>query len=167
MPARLLPLALSYDPLGPGRLRVVCHVGEPLVALETSDQRRFAAELRRSILALHAVNPSHLIAHFLCTGPARFSSADFTGFIHHAIGSIAASGLTLDPLLLRTPADELARQRLAWLRRQRLLEGGDGQWHNLWPPQSRPGWRRPEQIVRYLANALADLDPGLARSLGP
>jgi 1-acyl-sn-glycerol-3-phosphate acyltransferase len=167
VPARLLPLALSYDPLGPGRLRVVCHVGEPLIGLDPSDQRRFAAGLRRSILGLYAVNPSHLIAHFLCSGPERFSSAEFTGFLRHATGAIAASDSTLDPLLLRTPAEELARTRLAWLQRSRLLEGDAGQWRNRWARQTRPGWRRPEQVVRYLANALADLDPGLARSLGP
>lgn len=172
VPARLLPLALSYDPLGPGRLRVIVRVGEPLPALDTVDQRRFAAALRRGILRLYAVNPSHLIARFLCSGPLQFSSTEFAAFLRHAINAVATAGLTLDPLLLRSPIDELARTRLAWLQRRQLLTRVDGQWHNRWPRDTPPGWSRPECIVRYLDNALADLDLDLGlgdpvRSLGP
>src|SRR6185437_8425112 len=58
-PAKLLPLAVSYDALGPGRLRVVVHGGAPVGDLDLSDQCRFGEMLRELLLRLCVLTPSH------------------------------------------------------------------------------------------------------------
>jgi hypothetical protein len=165
----VLPCALSYDALGPGRTRVVVRVGELRHDLDPADPRRFAAGLRRAILALYAVNPSHLIAWFLCTGPRRFTTQDFADWLRRATVAVAGAGagFMLDPLLLRTAPDALAATRLSWLRRRKLLVRDGRQWRNRWPRDAAPGWRTPAAVVRYLANSFADTCPELARTLRP
>ncbi|MGH8428292.1 MAG: hypothetical protein ACRES7_09980 [Gammaproteobacteria bacterium] len=166
-PPPLLPLTLSYDPLGPGRLRVIVHVGEALRNLDSSDERIFAADLRHAILRLYAVNPSHLIAHFLTTGPVTFTTQEFAAWLHRAAAAITAAGFTLDPLLARSAPETLATERLGWLKRKKLIAREPALWRNDCPRDATPGWRKPANVVRYLANALDDLAPELVRNLGP
>ena len=166
-PPPLLPLALSYDPLGRGRLRAIVHVGQVLRSLDSSDERIFAAELRHAIQRLYAVNPSHLIAHFLVTGPATFTTQEFSAWLQRTAAAVIAAGFTLDPLLARRSHEMLATERLGWLKRKKLVAHEPAYWRNLYPRDAAPGWRKPPNVVRYLANALKDLSPELARNLGP
>ncbi|MGH8428427.1 MAG: hypothetical protein ACRES7_10680 [Gammaproteobacteria bacterium] len=166
-PPPLLPLALSYDPLGPGRLRVIVHVGEALRNLDSSGERIFAVGLRHAIQRLYAVNPSHLIAHFLTAGPATFTTQEFAAWLRRAAATVSAAGFTLDPVLARSAPETLATERLAWLKRKKLVAREPAHWHNRYSRDAAPGWRKPPNVVRYLANALEDLAPELVRNLGP
>lgn len=166
-PPPLLPLALSYDALAAGRLRAVIRVGEPLRGLDAAAPAAFAAALRRAILRLYIVTPSHLIAHFLTGGPPYFSSDEFVAWLKRAHAAVAAAGLTPDPLFARRSINTLAAERLRWLARKRLIARARVGWRNVWPRDSAPGWQKPQNVVRYLANALDDLAPELTRTLGP
>jgi 1-acyl-sn-glycerol-3-phosphate acyltransferase len=158
----VLPCALSYDALGPGRVRVVVRVGALRHDLDPADRRRFAARLREAILGLYAVNPSHLIAWFLYCGPKRFTSGDFSDWLRRASAAVAAAGFALDPLLQRDGTPALAATRLRWLHRHRLLARDGAHWHNRWPCDTAPGWHAPAAVVRTMACSFADTCPALA-----
>ncbi|HZV93276.1 MAG TPA: hypothetical protein VFF72_08660, partial [Caldimonas sp.] len=98
-----------------------------------------------------------LIARFLCTGPRSFSTGQFIIWMQRAVAQVTAAGSTLDPLLQRAPPEALARQRLRWLQRKKLVTGDDTLWQNAWPSDAGPGWHSPAAIVRYLANSLDDI----------
>lgn len=164
-PPRILPLALSYDPLGPGRLRVIIRVGTPVSTYNANDGGRFNAQVEMSIRELYAINASHLLSRFLVAGPAAFSTGRLAGWLCAACESLRAAGCTLDPMLEQREAAALAVERLQWLRGRRLVARAGSGWRNAWPPESRPGWGRPARLVRYLDNALADHLAHLAPTL--
>ncbi|MGH6717363.1 MAG: 1-acyl-sn-glycerol-3-phosphate acyltransferase, partial [Bradyrhizobium sp.] len=170
-PPPILPAALSYDPLGPGRLRVIVRVGTPLGEYDTNDRRRFDAMLEKEIRTLYPVNASHLISRFLVVGPDRFTAEDFARWFARAVATVTDCGLTTDPLLSRRVPAMLAAERFAWLAKKGFIERDGEAWRNRWPRDVEPGWRRPAEIVRYLDNALADLvqalAPGLADRIKP
>ncbi len=170
-PPPILPTALSYDALGPGRLRAILRIGRPLRGYNAIDRRRFDASLKEEILKLYPVNASHLASRYLAAGPDSFTMATFARWFGQARAALAGAGLTLDPLLGRLAPEALAGERLAWLARQGLLARDGETWHNRWPNDAKPGWRKPANIVRYLDNALDDLlrtlAPELARELAP
>ncbi|MGH8321628.1 MAG: hypothetical protein ACRESX_11480, partial [Gammaproteobacteria bacterium] len=166
-PPQVLPVALSYDALGPGRLRVIINVGELVHAPDPSSQESFAAGLRNAILKLYVVTPSHLIAKFLVVGPAQFTTQAFAAWLHRATETITPTGFMLDPLFSRRAAENLAGERLCWLTRKGLIAREAAGWRNCWPRDTAPGWQKPVAVVRYLATALDDLSPELARTLCP
>ena len=165
-PPGIRPVALSYDALAPGRLRVVVCAGA-LAPPQEGGRREFDAELRRRILALCAVTPSHLVARFLRDGPMRFDAVDLTEWLQRGRDGARDMGLILDPIWSRRTPLELADDRLRWLRRKRLVEREGDAWRNLWPRDAAPGWGAPEDIVAFLANALEDFAPQLTRMLHP
>lgn len=166
-PVPVLPCTISYDALAPGRLRAVVHVGEPAHGLDALDARSFALRMRELLLAQYPVTPSHLLAHYLSTRPGAFSDAHLTDWLKEARDTAAARGHVLDPLFGRSEPDVLVQRRLRWLRRRGLVVRDGAQWRNAWPDDARPGWRDPAAVVRYLANSLHDLSPGLTRDLAP
>lgn len=164
-PPTLLPAALSYDALAPGKLRAIVHVGRPVRQLDASGEAVFAARLRHMILELYMLNPSHLIARFLAAGPERFSTAKFSAWMEHAAGIAARQNTAIDPLLVHAPVETLCAKRLRWLERQRLIGREGTGWCNLVDRGAIAGWQRPASVVRYLDNALADVWPELSRVL--
>jgi hypothetical protein len=159
------PVALSYDALRPGRLRVIVHGGAPLAHVASS-ARGFAAQLRRSLVALRIVTPSHLLARYLVAGPSVFTTAELAEWMRAARSAIGAAGLTADRMLAAAPLEAQVQRRLRWLARTGIIQRERGRWRNAWPRTSEAGWRTPANIVRYLDNALADLSPELHRTLG-
>lgn len=164
-PPRLLPVALSYDGLGPGRLRVIMQVGELLKAPDTTDSAGFSAAVRATVLELLQVNPSHLLAAYLSSGPASFTTGEFLDWWQHALTAIGRRGLHQDPLLTQADPDKLPQQRLRWLQRKALLRLTQGRWQNAWPRETRAGWQTPAQRVMYFANAFGDLMPDWRQAL--
>jgi len=164
------PLSLSYDPLGPGRLRVVVKVGETFDAAHIQTMRDCNARLRHELLSLCAVTPSHLVSRYLHRGPAVFSFEAFARWFADAARAVADSPLILDPLLERRDPRDVARERFDWLVRRRLLRRDGTAWRNGRSRGAPPGWRRPDNTVTYLDTAfeeLLSLDPRLAASLEP
>jgi 1-acyl-sn-glycerol-3-phosphate acyltransferase len=165
-PPQMLPLALSYDALGPGRLRVVVRAGTPAIP-DLRSRRDFDAGLRARILELCVVTPSHLLAKFLHAGPRRFANEDMLDWLQRGSDAARDAGLMLDPLWSRRSLRELVHERLVWLRRKRLVARETDAWRSLWPADAAPGWDAPENIVPYLANSLDDFAPQLSRALRP
>ncbi|MDE1887382.1 MAG: hypothetical protein KGI32_04520 [Gammaproteobacteria bacterium] len=167
VPPRLLPVALSYDGLGPGKLRVIMQVGELQNAPDTTHNAAFSVAVRSAILDLLNVNPSHLLAAYLTAGPESFSTREFCDWWQRALATLGRYGLKIDPLLAGSTSGTLAQQRLRWLQRRRLVQLEGGRWQNLWPRNSRAGWQTPAQRVAYFANGFSDLLPGFAARLWP
>ncbi len=174
-PPPILPLALAYDPLAPGRLRVIVKIGKPLHGYNAKNRREFDAALKEEILKLYPLTASHAISRFLAAGPERFTTAEFARWLQTARDTLAAAGFTLDPLWDQTPPAELAERRLRWLARRKLLVRESGAesdtWRNCCPRDAQPDWRKSAGIVRYLDNALDDLThaiaPDIAGELAP
>ncbi len=164
-PLRCLPLAISYDPLGPGHARAIVRVGTMLTELDVADSRALAHAVRRAIIARRVVTPSHLLARFLAVHTGAFATAELVAWLDRAKAATRAAGVELDPVFARMTTGTLVAQRLPWLRRKRLVSGRADAWRNLWTADTPPGWMRPDGIVRYLANALADFSPELAKTL--
>ena len=161
-PPQILPLALSYDALTPGRLRVVVKAGTP-AAPDLRSRRAFDADLRARIVRLCALTPSHLLAHWLSAGPQRFTTGDLCDWLQRGVDVAREEGLTLDPLWLRRSCEDLVHERMAWLERKRLVVRETDGWRNRWPRAAAPGWDAPENVVRYLANSLEDFAPQLTQ----
>lgn len=164
-PPEILPAGISYDPLAPGRLRVIVRIGAPLRDLDASNTRAFAAVLRESILRLVVVNPSHLLAAYIAGGPEFFSARQLAGWIRDARTVAAAAGFIPDTLLADGCLDEQLERRLRWLASRGILARDAPRWRNLWQRDSAAGWDEPANVVRYLANAVADRCPELVRTL--
>ena len=161
-PPGIRPVALSYDALAPGRLRVIVSAGA-LEIPELRSRRQFDADLRARILKLCAFTPSHAIARFLRDGPQCFAMEDLASWLQRSSEGARDADLILDLLWSRRTPLELARERLEWLQRERLVEREADAWRNRWPRDAAPGWREPENIVPYLANSLEDFAPQLLR----
>lgn len=166
-PPAILPVALSYDALTPGRCRVLVHIGRLTPGLDASGQAAFAAEVRRLIQDLYMLNPSHLLARFLLAGPTRFTGAEFCAWAQCSLRLLAPHAAALDPLLRTAGAGALWSRRLHWLAARRVLVRDRAGWRNLVDRSAAPGWQAPANIVRYLDNALADNAPAVARVLQP
>ena len=166
-PPQLLPVALSYDGLGPGRLRVIMQVGELLECPDVTHTDQFCAAVRRAVLELVAVNPSHLMAAYLSIGPPQFSTREFGEWLRHALELTAHRGLKIDPRIALHMRDAALEKRLHWLRRKRLVGFERGRWRNLWLPHTPAGWQSPARQVAYFANVLHDAFPDWPRMLAP
>lgn len=165
-PALVMPVGLSYDALGPGRLRVVVHGGAPLRNPDLSEQCRFGTDLREILLALCMLTPSHLLAWYLRHGPQRFTTAQLAAWLERGRDAAHASGVGLDPIWKRSSGLMIAKERVRWMRRKRLLEHQGGEaWRNTWPRGSEPGWSTPAAVVAYLNNSLTDFAPDYAQAL--
>ncbi|MBN8734764.1 MAG: hypothetical protein J0H27_00685 [Xanthomonadales bacterium] len=160
-PPWIQPMALSYDSLAPGRSRVVLRIGRHFRADTSLDRRAFDTTLRRSILSLAPITPSHLLARFLSQGPERFTRHEFTDWLARNLAALHAQGASLDPLWSRVSIQALARRRLRWMVRKRLLARDGSGFRNTCPRGAEPGWQHPANVVRYLDNSLADLAPDL------
>lgn len=162
-PPPILPLALSYDALQPGRrVRAIVQVGTPLQAYAANDRGDFDSMLETQIRKLYPFNTSHLISRFLVAGPDTFTTDDFAHWLSYARDQLAAARFMLDPRLAHSDCGALAVKRLAWLRRAGLVTRADDGWNNRWPQDSAPSWRTPACIVRYCDNTLEDYRQALA-----
>ncbi len=161
VPPWIQPMALSYDSLAPGRSRVVLRIGRHFRADASLERRAFDAALRRSILSLAPITPSHLLARFLLQGPEHFTRDEFEDWLARNLVALCAQNASLDPLWSRTSLQRLARKRLRWLVHKRLLVHDGVGFRNTCPRDVEPGWQRPANVVRYLDNSLADLAPDL------
>lgn len=169
-PPPILSLALGYDALSPGRLRIVVKIGAVKNPPYPDTRAAFDSLLKTTILKLHPITPSHLIGRFLRAGPRRFTTAEFCTWLERATRVIRTTELTLDPLLNRTPPAKLAGSRLAWLARRSLIELDGSVWINRRPVGTPPGWHTPAETVAYMDNVLTDITglvPGLAGALSP
>jgi 1-acyl-sn-glycerol-3-phosphate acyltransferase len=165
-PPLIMPVGLSYDALGPGRLRVVAHGGSALRAPDLSSQDRFGAELRDILLALCVLTPSHLLAWYLRHGPRRFTTIELAEWLERSRDVAHASGVGLDPLWKRSSGQIIADERIRWMRRKSLVEHRGGEtWDNIWSRGSAPGWDTPAAMVTYFVNSLTDFAPDFAQSL--
>jgi 1-acyl-sn-glycerol-3-phosphate acyltransferase len=162
-PPWIQPIGLAYDTLAPGKSRVVIRVGQAVRADARVRRCEFDAKLRRAVLDLVTITPSHLLARFLLHGPAEFDADELCRWLAQAHSSLSAHGAAVDPLFERTPIERLARRRLRWLCRKRLVSPGGEKFQNTCPREAPPGWRRPENVVRYLDNALSDFMPDIER----
>ncbi|HEX7341754.1 MAG TPA: hypothetical protein VF269_05720 [Rhodanobacteraceae bacterium] len=164
-PLTMLPMTISYDPLGPGKTRSIVRMGQPLRDLDVHDTRKLARNVRQALIAGRVVTPSHLLAQFLSTHAAPFSARELADWLEQAKLAVQSAQLVLDPVFGHGSTQVLVAQRLDWLRRRRLVTCKLGAWQRRWDPSSPPGWLHASGMVRYLANAFADLAPGLARTL--
>ncbi|HJR10233.1 MAG TPA: hypothetical protein VJ823_02345 [Rhodanobacteraceae bacterium] len=159
------PMALGYDTLAPGRSRVVVRIGERFRADIAPGRRAFDDALRRTVLQLAPVTPSHLLARWLLHGPLSFTRDDLAGWMGRVSTVLRTAHPSLDPLFARKDVASIAKARLRWLERRNLIvRRGDG-FENTCPRDATPGWRTPAGIARYLDNNLADLVPGVDRVL--
>lgn len=159
------PMALGYDTLGPGRSRVVVRTGERFRADDTLDRRAFDAALRRTVLQLAPVTPSHLLARWLLHGPLSFTRDELAGWMVRSHAVLGTAHPSLDPLFARQGVVNIAKARLRWMERNNLVVRRGGTFENTFPRDAPPGWRAPAGIARYLDNNLADLVPGVDRVL--
>ena len=169
-PPNIMPIALAYDVLGFSRPRVVIQIGNLLDCPEPTDAILFNIFLRNSLLRLHCVTASHLIARFLRHGPTEFTDQEFCCWMVQSIESLQAADLSIDPLLTRIPIQKLVAKRLRWLQKRKLVKEVPPRWRNQWPKDHPPGWLKPAAIVAYLDNALSDicaLEPTLTNQLYP
>ncbi len=164
-PMPVLPFSVSYDPLGPGRTRVLVRRGALLEGLDFADSRALAARLRDALMARRVVTPSHLLAHFLSVRATPFGVHELAAWMRQATAAAQAAGLELDPLFERVPLDALVDARLRWLARKRQVWPVHGMWQRRWSPATTPTWMHTAGVVRYLANALADFAPAYAKAL--
>lgn len=164
-PPWIQPMAMGYDVLAAGRTRVVIHVGERFRADTALDRHAFDATLRRAVLGLVPITPSHLLARFLLHGPTWFTREELAGWLARGVPAVRTAHPSLDPLFASQGLRSLADQRLRWLERKRLaLRVGD-RFRNTCARDAEPGWRTPANVVRYLDNNLSDLLPDVARIL--
>lgn len=164
-PPWIQPMALGYDTLAPGRSRVVVRIGERFRADTTLDRRTFDATLRRAVLALAPVTPSHLLARWLLHGPASFARDDLASWFARCLTALHRTHPSLDPLFAHASVRALAGQRLRWLECRGLVVRQGVYFRNLCPRDAEPGWQAPANIARYLDNNLADLVPAIDRTL--
>lgn len=164
-PPWIQPMALGYDTLAPGRSRVVIRIGERVRADTSLDRRAFDASLRRTILDTVPITPSHLLARFLSHGPQAFTARDLGNWLADSLTTLRERDASLDPLFARTEPEQLASERLRWLRRKQMVARAGGGFRNIVPRDAAPGWRTPAGVASYLDNSLADLLPDVARAL--
>lgn len=164
-PPLIVFFVLSYDPLGPGRARLLVRRDALPTATVKRDPRNFSAAVR-SILQRHrVVTLSHLLAWYLTAYPQDFHSRELLAWLQAACEMVREAGIHLDPLLERRRLPELVDTRLRWLRRKRLVQRVEGGWRNIWPAGTDPTWLHPSGRVRYLSHAFADIAPEVARRL--
>ncbi|HYW04860.1 MAG TPA: hypothetical protein VFA86_13045 [Gammaproteobacteria bacterium] len=136
--APVLPVALSYDSLRPGRARVLIRVGEPRMDLRGRSRRETDAMAGQAILKQWTVNASHLAACYFgdrrvdLSGSAPRALARYLG---EAAARCEDGGVPVDPLLL-DPArrEERVEECVAFFRRR----GAD----------------RGESLLRYFRNEM-------------
>lgn len=161
------PFGVSYDTLGPGRIRVVIRGGAPVRDLDLSDQCRFGDRLREKLLSLCVLTPSHLLAWWLCNGPERFSENNLARWLESSRDRAHREGVKLDPLWSQRSSAALASERLRWLWRKHLLERRGNGWRNIWSRDSVPGWGTPAAMVPYFINSLTDFAGNFVKGLHP
>ncbi|HEX5962030.1 MAG TPA: hypothetical protein VFY97_12415 [Rhodanobacteraceae bacterium] len=164
-PPWIQPMAIGYDTLAPGRSRVVVRIGERRRAVTSLERRAFDATLRRMILELAPITPSHLLARFLLHGPVACTEADLAGWLARCLPALRNAHPSLDPLLQNADVRVLASQRLRWLEHKGVVVRQGDVFRNLCDRGAEPGWRAPANIARYLDNNLADLVPDADRRL--
>ncbi|MDN5873697.1 MAG: hypothetical protein L0H29_04860 [Sinobacteraceae bacterium] len=110
---RILPVALSYDPLAAGRLRVITQVGTTLHRYNAQEGASFNTWVEMSIRQLYPVNASHLLSRFLVAGPQTFATEALANWFERARDQLAVTRCTLDPALAH--ADVASLPPNGWL----------------------------------------------------
>ncbi|APZ44388.1 1-acyl-sn-glycerol-3-phosphate acyltransferase [Acidihalobacter ferrooxydans] len=118
----VLPLGISYDPLHPGRTRVIVRIGEPLCELAGLSRRETDLRTSQAIRRLWSINASHLAAHYALRRPAGPGSPKLARRLDLWFAAVTewarARDLPLDPLLLDAQQRrKRARQCARWLQR--------------------------------------------------
>lgn len=145
----VLPVALSYDFMRPGRPRALVHIGAPRYDLHGLSRRETDSAVQRAVLKHWTITISHLAARYLLDcGERRLTrdmQANFARFVADAATRCETLGAPLDPDLLK--ASSRARRQAECLA--------------FW---SRPRNRVADDDLEYLNNeleAVAALHPGL------
>lgn len=162
-PPWIQPIGLGYDTLAPGKSRVVIRIGEAFRADTRMRRCEFDAKLRRAVLDLVTITPSHLLARFLLHGPASFSVEELSRWLAQVHANLSANNAAVDPLFERVRFERIAARRLRWLHRKGLVARVGDRFRNTCPRDLQPGWRRPGNVARYLDNALSDFLPDIER----
>lgn len=127
VPARrphVLPVAVSYDFMRPGRSRVLVRVGPPRHDLNGLSRRATDSAVRRAVLEHWTITLSHLAARYLRDrGDRRLTREnreDFARFVAGMTERCQTLGVAIDPGLLE-PASRTRREAecLAFWRRTR------------------------------------------------
>ncbi|APZ42470.1 1-acyl-sn-glycerol-3-phosphate acyltransferase [Acidihalobacter ferrooxydans] len=143
----ILPVAITYDFMRPGRTRVLVRFGPPLHGLSGQSRRATDATVARAVLGLWTVCASQLTGYYLLHHDAPTTRDALSAALAHWFTEIAQRcarlGVPLDPLL----ADPKGRQR-----RARECAA--------WSLRARPDRTRLEYLDREL-NAIASAHPGL------
>lgn len=164
-PPWVQPMGLAYDTLAPGRSRVVVKVGTHFRADTALSRCDFNASLRRTILDLAPITPSHLLAHWLLHGPAAFTLDEMMAWMERGLDAVRGVHQAIDPLFARKSIASLVRGRLRWLERKGLILRAGYSLRNTCSRNVAPGWQTPAHIVRFLDNQLADIIPDRERAL--
>lgn len=164
-PLRLLPMAVSYDPLRPGATRVIVRHGPLLHAADGNHPRQLSRTITDALYAQRVITPSHLLAQFLRLRQAPFSTDELVQWLDQARATGVAAGLKLDPMFKRMSGDQLVRQRLRWLRGKHLVRQLGCRWQRTLDTDAEPGWLNRSGTVLFLANALEDVAPQLVHKL--
>lgn len=171
VPPLVLPVALSYDALAPGRLRVVVNIGKPSRSFVNLTRAGVAKQVRSQVLGLYTVTLSHLFARFLRQAHGSFGFSDVRTWCDEAISHMREDHVPLDPLLSKSDKmDRAIEARLAWLRRKGILRKAGMAFQSDRPPEVSPGWRGIWPMIYYLNNGLncvSGLYPRLHRRLHP
>lgn len=165
VPPWIQPMALGYDVLAGGRVRVVARIGPRARANANLDRRAFEAALRATILREIPITPSHLLARWLLHGPRAFTAGQLTAWFARALDTLATAHPAIDPTLTRRSVPAIVNRRLRWLERTQLLARRGEYFDGALDRATPPGWQAPANAARYLDNQLADLIPDPDRVL--
>lgn len=162
VPPWIQPMAIGYDSLAPGRMRVVVRIGAAFRADAAAPRSDFDSQLRHAVVSLVPITPSHLLARWLLHGPRRFTAEAFATWFARSHAALVANAVSIDPLFARASPARIARARLRWLERTGLAVREGATFDNACVRDAAPGWSSPAAIARYLDNGLADTVPDAA-----
>ena len=165
VPPWIQPMALGYDVLAGGRVHVVARIGQRVRADANLDRRTFDATLRRVVLQLVPVTPSHLLARWLLHGPHTFTASQLTAWFVRAIDTLGTVHPAIDPILTRKPVPATVNARLRWLERAQLIVRRGEYFDRALDAAAPPGWQAPANAARFLDHQLTDLVPEVDRTL--
>lgn len=126
---RVVPIALSYDFMAPGRLRLFVDFAPEIEYAPKLSQAELDKRLRRSWLLHARFTCTQLASGFLmncrCSSSAEFTLYDLTHVVYQQACELAATGRHVDPQLLRpSSVTRRVRDYLTYVERRGLIRRG-------------------------------------------